>query len=227
MDQMSSSPLQEILIADPHPLFRDAIHARLKAWYPQSRIRQVANATEVLDTCSDSCPDLIICELNLAPGDAFQIFDEWPGKQPPLVIIFTRYNEPKLVRDICKRGAYGYVLKTSPAEDLHTAIEAALRRDVYLGPGVSPTGKTPHRSSGAAEKFRDYFKVRFELTKRELEVLGQIMRGLSNREIAHQLFISEQTVSVHRKNILRKVGVNNTQKLLRIAYEQRLTKAAG
>ena len=222
MDQMMSPSPLEIIVADPHPLFREALHTRLLDWYPQSRIHLVNDLDSLLTAGTHIQPDLIICEMNLRTGDALQAMKRWPGDQRDIFLILTIYADTKLVRDACKAGALGYLLKTSPPEELKTAIRQVLKKEVFLGEGVSPTDQPGKMGTGLESRLRDFFHLRFELTKREVEVLGQIMSGLSNREIAETLFISEQTVCVHRKNILRKVGVNNTQKLLRIAYEHQL-----
>lgn len=218
---MSPSPL-EIIVADPHPLFREALYTRLRDWYPHSGIHLVDDLDSLLNMGQQVQPDLIISEMNLRTGDALQAMKRWPGNDKDIFLILTIYPDTKLVRDACKAGALGYILKTSPPEELREAIQKVLRKEVFLGEGVSPTDQPGKMGTGLEARLRDFFHLRFELTKREVEVLGQIMSGLSNREIAETLFISEQTVCVHRKNILRKVGVNNTQKLLRIAYEHQL-----
>ena len=217
-----SPPHLEIIVADPHPLFREALENRLTAWFPKSRIYAAVDQDALLELGRQLNPDLVICEMNLGTGDAFQVMEQWPGKRRDQFLILTIYSDPKLVRNACKAGALGYVLKTSPPEELLRAIHEVLAKRVFLGSGVSPTDMPVQNGHLMKADLRDFFHLRFELTKREVEVLGQIMSGLSNREIAETLFISEQTVCVHSKNILRKVGVNNTQKLLRIAYEHQL-----
>lgn len=219
---MMSPPPLEIIVADPHPLFREALETRLTAWFPDSRIYFAIDQDALLELGRQLNPDLVICELNLQTGDAFQVLEQWPKSRTDLFLILTIYSDAKLVRNACKAGALGYVLKTSPPEELLEAIREVLEKRVFLGSGVSPTDSPTQNGHVMKTDLRDFFHLRFELTKREVEVLGQIMSGLSNREIAETLYISEQTVCVHRKNILRKVGVNNTQKLLRIAYEHQL-----
>ncbi len=219
---MMSPPPLEIIVADPHPLYREALETRLLAWFPKSRIHHAPNQEALLALALEVEPDLVISEMNLQTGDIFQVLEQWPGARTDHFLVLTIYHDAKLVRNACKAGALGYVLKTSPPDELHQAIQVVLQRKVFLGEGVSPTDTPDQNGHTMKTPLRDFFHLRFELTKREVEVLGQIMSGLSNREIAEALFISEQTVCVHRKNILRKVGVNNTQKLLKIAYQQQL-----
>ncbi|MBP6185297.1 MAG: response regulator transcription factor [Saprospiraceae bacterium] len=218
---MHSNP-KEIIIADPHPLFREAVQARLATWYPDAKIHAAERSDELLAAGNTLVPDLVIMELNLPPGDAIQVLTDWPKASTPHFILLSQYKDPKLVRDLCKLGAMGYIHKSNPAEELHLAIQSVYNGEVYLGTGISLTGQEAAVLNSDTVRFKDYFQLRYELTRREIEVLAEIKKGLSNREIAQTLYISEQTVCVHRKNILRKVGVNNTQKLLRITYEHHL-----
>lgn len=218
---MHSQP-KEIIIADPHPLFREAVQARLVTWFPEAQIHLVERSDDLLSTGNNLQPDLIIAELNLPPGDAIQVLREWPKTSSASFIILSQYKDPKIVRELCKLGAMAYMHKSNPADELFFAIQSIAKGEVYLGSGISLTGQDGAESNGDTVRFKDYFQLRFELTRREIEVLSEIKKGLSNKEIAETLYISEQTVCVHRKNILRKVGVNNTQKLLRITYEHHL-----
>lgn len=221
MDLMMQPYLREAIIADPHPLFREGVEARLHAWFPGITVAHASDAPALASQMQMGHPDLVISEMLLPPGDVFPLLQSFGGTPPSPFIILSQYKDPKLVRELCKLGVLGVVHKNSPADSLHTAIRHAVAREVFLGPGLSMTGAA-EPAEEADTRFRDYFQLRFELTRREIEVLALIKRGLKNREIAESLFISEQTVSVHRKNIFRKVGVNNTQKLLRITYEHHL-----
>lgn len=215
---MQSYP-SEIIIADPHPLFNMAVESCLQRWFPNAEIQKVDKASALLKISTQVQPRLVIMELQLADGDAFEVLARWQNPRDTTFVILSQYKDPKIVRDLCKLGVLAYLHKSSQAEELHEAIQHAVAGEVYLGKGISLNGYATHEDT---DKFRDYFHLRYELTPREIEVLAQIKRGLSNREIAGELYISEQTVSVHRKNILRKVGVNNTQKLLCITFEHEL-----
>jgi DNA-binding NarL/FixJ family response regulator len=215
---MHSYP-SEIIIADPHPLFKMAVESCLQRWFPQAHIRSCEKASELLDASLESRPRLVVMELKLADGDAMEVLSQWHPTDETAFVIMSQYKDPKLVRDLCKLGVLAYLHKSSPPDELREAIDHALLGKVFLGKGISLNGYATHEET---DKFKDYFHLRYELTPREIEVLAQIKRGLNNREIASELYISEQTVSVHRKNILRKVGVNNTQKLICITFEHEI-----
>lgn len=222
MDLMMHAYPREAIIADPHPLFREGVATRLTSWFPDVSVQHAADQEELSDSLRKGNPDLVISEILLPPGDIFATLQSYEGTPPLPFLILTQYKDPRLVRELCKLGVLGVMHKSSGPDVLEAAIRHAMRREVFLGPGISMTGPAEAKPEEADPRFRDYFQLRFELTRREIEVLGLIKRGMKNREIAEALFISEQTVSVHRKNIFRKVGVNNTQKLLRITYEHHL-----
>jgi two-component system, NarL family, response regulator DegU len=220
---MNTNPNLDILLADPFPMFRAGVRQYLGTWYPQAVIRESGDKGSLMEMLVNQPPDLLISELQIPPGDAFEVMKSLPQPATKGVLIISQYKDSRLVRDIFKLGVLGFLHKSSGPEELQKAVRAVLRKEVFLGTGVSLTEQPTSRKAPETQSFRDFFQLRYELTPRELEVLANIKQGLNNREIAEALFISEQTVSVHRKNILRKVGVNNTQKLLRITYEHHVT----
>ncbi len=219
---MSASSPKEIVLADPHPVFRLGLRYLLQEWFPGAVIRETADIQDLLLQVQQQAPDLIISELHLPPGDLLEGLERSIHLQRLPIIVYSHYREPKLVRQSFKLGISGYLHKSSPAPHLKEAILQVLRKEVFMGEGIVLSDGQRGEVPEVHPAFRDYFHLRFELTRREIEVLAQIKKGLNNREIADLLYISEQTVSVHRKNILRKVGVNNTQKLLHITYEHHL-----
>jgi len=94
--------------------------------------------------------------------------------------------------------------------------------NTFLATGLEITPKKNGMSSTAPQPFEDRFLLRKKLTKREQEVLELITKALNNKEIASQLYISDQTVGVHRKNIMRKLGVRNTVNLIKFAIDHQL-----
>lgn len=222
MDLMMHAYLREAIIADPHPLFREGVEARLRSWFPEIAIRHAADSDGLSECLRTGHADLVISEMLLPPGDILSLLERFNGSPPLPFVIISQYKDPKLVRELCKLGVLAVLHKGSGAEILQAAVRHALRQEIFLGPGITMTGQAEAKPEETDPRFKDYFQLRFELTRREIEVLSLIKRGMKNREIAEALFISEQTVSVHRKNIFRKVGVNNTQKLLRITYEHHL-----
>ena len=133
------------------------------------------------------------------------------------------YDNQKFVKKAFLNGADGYLLKGSPRLELIKAIQTVLRNNTFMGRGVQVTARQKEKAGSRSGKgaYMDAYSVMQHLTKREHEILQLITQAMSNKEIAQKLFISDQTVSVHRKNIMRKLGVSNTVSLVKAA--QRLS----
>lgn len=172
--------------------------------------------------------DLLLLDLKMPGQDGLEVLKSLGvEKQQLKIIILSGYNDPRVVLEAFKAGADGYLLKKSSVEELFTAIREVLEGNRFLGEGVelprpeeSHPAKTEetHRTSSLEDKFI----LKYNLTKREKEVLQLITKAKSNREIARLLFISEQTVGVHRKNLMRKLGVSNTAGLIKLVVEHSL-----
>ena len=156
-------------------------------------------------------PDLVILELKTPDADGIQVIRQLRKISPGLrICVFTRFEQPSLPPQVSKIGAFGLVLKSTALEELRAGINNILANKVYF--------------PGSAENARAHSDESFTtgeplLTKREVQILQLISKAMSNKQIASQLYISYQTVSVHRKNIMRKLGVCNTAGLVRAAYD--------
>jgi DNA-binding NarL/FixJ family response regulator len=137
------------------------------------------------------------------------------------LLVLTSYDDARLVKATFKAGADGYMLKSSGKEELYRAIDDIMHGQTYVGRGVVLADQRPGASSSGA-LLENRFARRFGLTRREMEIMQYIGQAMNNKDIAGKLFISDQTVSVHRKNIMRKLGVNNTASLIKIAFENNL-----
>jgi len=148
------------------------------------------------------------------------------NKYPDLrIIALTMFDDPKIVKSAFKSGLDGYLLKGNPIDEIFEAVDEVIEGRTYLGDGVIINllpGEEGPKSKKDTTAFVHKFMQKYHLTSREIEVLQLISQALSNKQIAQALFISDQTVSVHRKNIMRKLGVSNTAALLKLAYENDL-----
>lgn len=155
--------------------------------------------------------DLVILELKNPDADSIQVVRQIRKINPNLrICIFTRFEQSSLAPQVSKAGAHGLLLKTSKLEELREGIALILTDQVYFPIFNEKARAHSDESSNTGEPL---------LTKREVQVLQLISKAMSNKQIASQLFISYQTVSVHRKNIMRKLGVSNTAGLVRAAYD--------
>lgn len=217
------------LVADDHRIFVEGLKTVLQTCDdPRFQIVGVAySGQELLEKASTLSADLLILDLRLPQKDGLDVIKTIRTRKLPIrILVLTSYDTPRIVRSAIKVGADGYILKNKPVAELFEAVVSVMNGESFLGEGISLSGKSrPSRSKKKQRfgaPFEDAFVKRHSLTKRETQILRLITQAMSNKEIARELFISDQTVSVHRKNIMRKLGVSNTAGLIRVAYDYAL-----
>lgn len=215
-----------ILVADDQPIFVEGLRTLLAG--PGDafvcRLRGVANTgTQVVELLRAYDTDLLLLDLNLPDSDGLKILPSLKkGFSNTRVLIMTMSDDPRLVKAAFKAGADGYMLKTGSKDELFMAIKTVIEGQTFLGQGVAATDRMRGHVGGSPAMLEERFARKHGLTPREMEVMRLIGHALSNKEISGKLFISDQTVSVHRKNIMRKLSVNNTATLIKIAFENNL-----
>jgi DNA-binding NarL/FixJ family response regulator len=214
-----------VLLADGYPIFLEGLQSVLRK--PGNRftceIKGVArNGTQLPDLMHQEPYDLLLYDIGLPGADGLKIL---PGLKKGAVntriLVISNFDDPRLVKAAFKAGADGYMLKSSSQEELFRAIEQVLTGHIYIGSGLSAVEKNQNTAAPVAS-FETRFARQYGLTRREIEIMPYIGQALNNKEISEKLYISDQTVSVHRKNIMRKLGVNSTATLIKIAYENNL-----
>jgi DNA-binding NarL/FixJ family response regulator len=185
-----------ILCVDDHPLLRKGIGTVIHSQPDMSLIAEASDGPEGIDQFRRHKPDVTLMDLRL-PGmsgvDAMiAIRAEFPQAR---IIILTTFEGDVEIQRALEAGARGYMLKTMPPENMINTI-----RQVNAGKKLVP----PEIAANLAEHYSDD-----ALTAREIEVLQQIASGNRNRDIAEKLFISEQTVKVHIKHIMEKLGASD------------------
>ena len=215
-----------VVIADDHQLFIAGLRTILKDinGYEMELLDIANTGEELIKILKHKEPDLLILDLNMPERDGLDVLGSIRERYEELKILaLTMYDESKIVKSAFKSGVDGYVLKSTGKEELLRAIGEVLEGKTYMGKGVSLNSIIEgSRKSDSDFQFEDRFIKKYNLTKREIEILRLISQAMSNKEIAKELYISDQTVSVHRKNIMRKLGVSNTAGLIKIAYDHSL-----
>lgn len=223
--------VKRVVIADDHPLFQTAVESLLhsSSKFAFQTMDKPASGKACLTAVRRHNPDLLILDLNMPEMDGFEVLEALDGHWSEMkILVLTAYDDCKLAKKAFKLGADGYVLKRSHPKEILGAVEAVVQGQTIFGEGVALVEASAakqaraRRNGPASARWQDPFLRKQLLTKRELEVLRLISQAMSTKEIAQKLFISDQTVSVHRKNIMRKLGVSNTAGLLKAAYENSL-----
>lgn len=189
-----------VLIADDHPLYCDALRAVVPQASPGAEIREAGSQTEVLAAVkSDSDFDLVLLDLNLKGAVGLSCLAALRRAAPatPIVVV-SAVDDPKIMQQVILGGATAYVPKSAPRQVLINALQAILAGGTFM----------PAEVISALREARTT-QPHNELTLRQRKVLGLLARGLSNKQIARDLEISEITVKAHVSAIFRKLGVVN------------------
>jgi len=160
-------------------------------------------------------PDILILDLNLGGVNGFDLLDKIRKEHAKIkVIILTMYNEPAFVRKAKMLGASAYLLKNYSSDELLDVIHNLNTEIFQTSKGVLATDP--------ASDFSSPFSVISQLSPKEKEIIKHVAKGLSSKEIADELFISIHTVETHRRNLLKKLKLNNTASLVGFAYENKI-----
>jgi len=205
-------PIQ-VLLADDHTLFRKGISNLLEQMQGFVVVGEAASGEEAVNQARELVPDVILMDIKMPVLNGIEATGQILQENPHIgVVLVTIFDDYESVFSGMRAGARGYVLKEAEPEELRRAIEAAHRGEVILCPIIAKKvmeyfGRDPRRQQTGLPYQ--------ELTGRELQVLQLAADGLSNREIAGKLIISEKTVKNHIANIFSKLQVNDrTQAIL-------------
>jgi len=223
-------PSYRVLVADDHQIFIEG----LKVVLAQSKgfrcelVGTASTGNSILKLATQNAADLLLLDMNLPDMDGLEVLSHIKARKIPLhIIILSMYEETKIVKAAFKSGVDGYVLKSNNVEELYTAIAEVMKGETYISNCLSFTNGGGRHSRMMTDgrlriSYDDRFLKKFNLTRREMEVMKMVGQAKSNKEIAGELYISDQTVSVHRKNIMRKLGVCSSASLIKMAFENNL-----
>ncbi len=211
-----------ISVVHPYPVFYHGICAVVQHHEEQSyQCRAYASsAKEVLFKIQDWLCDIAIIGIYSKNPDDIRLLETIKKKSKKTLILIVSTNEfVDEVRKAFIKGANGFIYSHAPAEEFLEVIHILLRNEVYMPIGFRIH---PDLNDLQTNSLRGAPRLDFHLTHREKEILILICNGLSNKLISEKLFISDQTVAVHRKNLFRKMGVKNSISLMQVAKEKKL-----
>jgi NarL family two-component system response regulator LiaR len=195
----------KVLIADDHPVVREGLRALISA---QSDMRVVGEAVDGLDAVSKVGklgPDVVLLDLAMPRMDGITAIPEILGGYPDArILVVTTYADDDKIVTAIKRGALGYLLKDASPRELLEAIRHVRNGNAPLPPAIARKLLNELNRPVSAPVDREE-----PLSEREVEVLILLAKGLSNREIADSLVVSERTVHAHVSHILHKLDLNS------------------
>lgn len=203
-----------VLVVDDHAIVRQGLRTFLElqdsAELPMEVIGEAVNGIEAVQLARQTQPDIILLDLVMPEMDGIQATREIVKCSPhSRVIILTSFGEEDKVVPAIQAGAHGYLLKDIAPDKLIKAIRNTYRGEVQLHPNAAKQLMSAVAQKEVAANIPSSRLVADELTVRECEVLGLIAHGMSNREIAETMFISEKTVKTHVSNILSKLHLED------------------
>jgi two-component system nitrate/nitrite response regulator NarL len=200
-----------LLLADDHALVLQAVRFALE---PEAEIEIVGEArsgSEVLPRVAETEPDVVLLDIRMPGLDGLQLLDRL-GKQYPetKVVILSGVEEPELAAEALRRGAKAFLGKGIDPADVAPVLRRVVEGEVV----TESFGAAAGESVRAAEEFG--------LTGREGEILERVATGRSNKQIAAEFWLSEQTIKYHLTNVYRKLGVSSRTEAARFAYDHGL-----
>jgi DNA-binding NarL/FixJ family response regulator len=198
-----------VVVADDHSIWRSGLRSELGSNFHV--VGEAGDADEAIAEIRRTQPDLVVCDLNMPSGGGLKVARSC-GEETHIVMLTVSEQERDLL-DAVAAGAIGYLLKTTPPEELRHDLWRAAQGEPVFSPALA---------SLVLGEFRRIAKAAGPvqaLSEREREVLQYVARGHTYREIGEQLYIAEKTVENHVRNILGKLHLNRKQELIRYALE--------
>ncbi len=212
----------KVLLIDDHTLFRTGIGALLQG-HDIQLAAAVGSGEEGIQLATELDPDIVLLDLRMPEMDGLQVLIELKQQHPelPVVMLTTSEEEQDLLAAL-QHGAQGYLLKDMEPEELVSSLGRTLKGEVVVAPSMTPLLARVAQGEILRNHQRDDLQAL--LTPREYEILSHLAEGQSNKVIGRELDISDGTVKLHVKSILRKLDVHSRVEAAVIAVERGITK---
>ena len=197
-----------IYLVDDHHLFREGLKFLISKLPYVKNIYEASNGQQFLDSLVETNPDIVLMDIEMPVLDGIHATKKAIDINPDLkVIALSMYSDENYYQSMIDAGARGFLLKNSTFEDVERALHEIYHGNCYFSTEImNDILKNLNKKKNIHQNQ--------ELTQREIEILFNICKGLSNNEIAEKLFISKRTVDKHRENLLLKTKSKNTANLV-------------
>jgi two-component system NarL family response regulator len=211
-----------VLVVDDHALFRRGLQMVLEQEPDIEVVGEASDGTEAVETAAETLPDIVLMDVRMPRRGGIDactaIHDVAPSTK---IIMLTISDEEADLYDAIKAGAMGYLLKEISIEEVASAIRAVHGGQSLISPSMASKLLTEFAAMVKKTDERQQVPAP-RLTDREMEVLKLVAKGLNNRDIAKQLFISENTVKNHIRNILEKLQLHSRMEAVVYAVREKL-----
>ena len=200
----------KIVVGDDQALMRNALRFALEADGGCSVAAEASSCAELLEVLRRVEADVVLMDLTMPPMDGLECLEHLRDEHPDLVlIVVSGCDDQRQIEAAFRRGANAFVLKSIDPSDLPALIRQTVEGSAFV----------MARTTKDADSANDWRRI---LTERELGVLAYVAEGLTNKQIATRLWLSEQTIKFHVRNVYRKLGVSSRTEALRFAHEHDL-----
>ncbi|MFN7098758.1 MAG: response regulator [Flavobacterium sp.] len=212
----------KIHLADDHQILIDGIKTLLHTHPNLVVVGTSLNGTKLYQEVIENKADILVLDLNMPEVDGLQVIKEFNKKGFPCkVIILSSHDDLRIIKEVMKMGASGFLTKKCAGENIIDAIGAVLNDEEYFCKSVREKIFNTATKNIPKLKTVDQ-KDSLMLTEREIEIITLIAHEFSGKEISEQLFISVNTVETHRKNIMKKLDAKNSISLVKYALKKKL-----
>ncbi len=208
----------KVLLAEDHTIVRKGIRVLLDGEDDIEVVGEAEDGQEAITQVEQLSPDLVLMDNTMPVLNGLEATRQIKHRFPDVkVLILTMHTTEEYVLQFLQAGASGYLIKKTAPKELVTAIHAVYQGDSYLSPAISKVVIEGYLQQSARIDAEDNYE---KLTDRERQILQMITEGFSNREIAEKLYISIKTVNNHRVNLMDKLDIHNTAKLVKYAIRK-------
>jgi DNA-binding NarL/FixJ family response regulator len=214
-----------VLIADDHALFRRGLEMVLQGEPGLELVGQASDGQEAVKIAGEVVPDVVLMDIRMPKMTGIEAARQMKEVAPSAkIVILTISDEDDDLFEAIRAGAIGYLLKDIPLDELADSVRAVHGGQSLINPSMA--GKLITEFATLARRDTDEEPAKhapvLKLTDREMEVLRLVARGMNNRDIAKELFISENTVKNHVRNILEKLQIHSRMEAVMIAVREKL-----
>ena len=201
-----------IIVADDHPLFRDALVQTISAIIENLEVKHAGSLDEVVQVINDTPdPDLVLFDLKMPGAQGFSGLIYLRSQFPDIpVVVVSASEEPPVIRRVLDLGASGFIPKSASMNDMQQAVRAVLAGEVWVPPDFSAEDDSESEEAVLARRLTS-------LTPQQMRVLMMLREGLLNKQIAYHLDVSEATIKAHVSAILQKLNVDSRTQAVIVA----------
>jgi two-component system NarL family response regulator len=220
-DRWDGGPIR-VLIADDQPLYRRGLEVVLHTEEHIEVVGEAENGEEAIAKAEELAPDVVLMDVRMPRVNGIEATQAIRDRVPTTkILMLTVSDEDSDLYEAIKAGASGYLLKEVSVEEVADSIRAVMQGESKITPSMA--SKLINEFSAMSKRADERQRLPVpQLTARELEVLKLVAKGMSNREIADELFISENTVKNHVRNILEKLHLHSRMEAVMYALREKL-----